>query len=299
VTDPDRMRFGSDLFYYRPPEEMIETFSYIPEAVKNTLIIADKTDLLIKKDQFLLPNYTVPEGFTPDTYLEKLCREGLKKRYSEVKKEHVDRLEHELNIIKKMGFDSYFLIVWDFIKYAKDNGIPVGPGRGSGAGSIVAYTLGITDICPLRYDLLFERFLNPDRRTMPDLDIDFADFGRDKVIEYVRNKYGHNNCAQIITYGSMKAKMVVKDVARAMGFSPSEGQKIANAIPNGLSIGAAKTNSEELQKIIKSDEKIAELIKISAKLEGIKRHTGVHAAGMVIAPEDIRRYSPLAKDQKT
>lgn len=298
VTDPDRMRFGSDLFYYRPPEEMIETFSYIPEAVKNTLIIADKTELLIKKDQFLLPNYTVPEGFTPDTYLEKLCREGLKKRYSEVKKEHLDRLEHELNVIKKMGFDSYFLIVWDFIKYAKDNGIPVGPGRGSGAGSIVAYTLGITDICPLRYDLLFERFLNPDRRTMPDLDIDFADFGRDKVIEYVRNKYGHNNCAQIITYGSMKAKMVVKDVARAMGFSPSEGQKIANAIPNGSSIGAAKTNSEELQKIIKSDEKIAELIKISAKLEGIKRHTGVHAAGMVIAPEDIRRYSPLAKGSK-
>ncbi|MDD5020869.1 MAG: DNA polymerase III subunit alpha [Endomicrobiaceae bacterium] len=298
VNDPDRMRFGSNLFYYRPPQEMIETFSYVPEAIKNTLVISDIIDLNIKTDQLLLPNYTVPEGFTPDTYLEKLCREGLVKRYGTVKKEHLERLEHELKIIKKMGFDSYFLIVWDFIKYAKDNNIPVGPGRGSGAGAIVAYVLGITDICPLRYNLLFERFLNPDRRSMPDLDIDFADFGRDRVIEYVRNKYGHNNCAQIITYGSMKSKMVVKDVARAMGFSPTEGQKIANAIPNGVSIGDAKINSEELQKIIKGDEKIAELIKIAGKLEGIKRHTGVHAAGMVIAPEDIRRFSPLAKGSK-
>lgn len=298
VNDPDRMRFGSNLFYYRPPQEMIETFSYIPEAVKNTLVISEKIDLNIKTDQLLLPHYNVPEGFTPDTYLEKLCREGLVKRYGTVKKEHLERLDHELKIIKKMGFDSYFLIVWDFIKYAKDNDIPVGPGRGSGAGAIVAYALGITDICPLRYNLLFERFLNPDRRSMPDLDIDFADFGRDKVIEYVRNKYGHNNCAQIITYGSMKSKMVVKDVARAMGFSPTEGQKIANAIPNGLSIGDAKLKSEELQKIIKADEKIAELIKIAGKLEGIKRHTGVHAAGMVVAPEDIRSYSPLAKGSK-
>ncbi len=298
VNDPDRMRFGSDLFYYRSPQEMAEAFSYVPEAVKNTLIISDKIDLNIKTDQLLLPHYNVPEGFTPDTYLEKLCREGLVRRYGTVKKEHNERLEHELKIIKKMGFDSYFLIVWDFIKYAKDNSIPVGPGRGSGAGSIVAYTLGITDICPLRYNLLFERFLNPDRRSMPDLDIDFADFGRDRVIEYVRNKYGHNNCAQIITYGSMKSKLVVKDVARALGFSPTEGQKIANAIPNGSSIGDAKINSEELQKLIKSDDKIAELIKIAGKLEGIKRHTGVHAAGMVVAPEDIRKYSPLAKGAK-
>jgi len=298
VNDPDRMRFGSDLFYYRSPEEMIQTFSYVPEAIKNTLVITEKINLKITSDQLLLPNYTVPEGFTPETYLEKLCQEGLVRRYGNIKKEQNDRLNHELGIINKMGFASYFLIVWDFIKYSKDHGIPVGPGRGSGAGSIVAYTLGITDICPLRYDLLFERFLNPERISMPDLDIDFADFGRDKVIEYVRDKYGHNNCAQIITFGSMQSKMVVKDVARALGFSATEGQKIANFIPFGASIPDAMMESEELQKAIKSDEKVAELIKIAGKLEGIKRHTGVHAAGMVVANEDIRNYSPLSKGAK-
>ncbi len=298
VNDPDRMRFGSDLFYYRSPEEMIQTFSYVPEAIKNTLVITEKINLKITSDQLLLPNYTVPEGFTPETYLEKLCQEGLVRRYGNIKKEQKDRLNHELGIINKMGFASYFLIVWDFIKYSKDHGIPVGPGRGSGAGSIVAYTLGITDICPLRYDLLFERFLNPERISMPDLDIDFADFGRDKVIEYVRDKYGHNNCAQIITFGSMQSKMVVKDVARALGFSATEGQKIANFIPFGSSIPDAMMESEELQKAIKSDEKVAELIKIAGKLEGIKRHTGVHAAGMVVANEDIRNYSPLSKGAK-
>ncbi|MGE4384354.1 MAG: DNA polymerase III subunit alpha [Endomicrobiaceae bacterium] len=298
VNDPGRMRFGSDLFYYRSPEEMIQTFSYVPEAIKNTLVITEKINLKITSDQLLLPNYTVPEGFTPETYLEKLCKEGLIRRYGNVKKEQTDRLNHELGIINKMGFASYFLIVWDFIKYSKDHGIPVGPGRGSGAGSIVAYTLGITDICPLRYDLLFERFLNPERISMPDLDIDFADFGRDKVIEYVRDKYGHNNCAQIITFGSMQSKMVVKDVARALGFSAAEGQKIANFIPFGSSIPDAMMESEELQKVIKSDEKVAELIKIAGKLEGIKRHTGVHAAGMVVANEDIRNYSPLSKGAK-
>lgn len=298
VNDPDRMRFGSDLFYYRSPEEMIKTFDYIPEAVKNTLVIAEKVNLEIKTDKMLLPKYTVPETFTAETYLEKLCSEGLVKRYGNVKKEHQDRLNHELGIINKMGFASYFLIVWDFIKYSKDNGIPVGPGRGSGAGSIVAYTLGITDICPLRYDLLFERFLNPERISMPDLDIDFADFGRDKVIEYVRNKYGNNNCAQIITYGSMQSKMVVKDVARALGFSPSEGQRLANFIPFGSSIPDAITQSQELQKSIKEDANVAELVKIAGRLEGIKRHTGVHAAGMVVADEDIRNYSPLSKGAK-
>lgn len=298
VNDPDRMRFGSDLFYYRSPEEMIKTFDYVPEAIKNTLVIAEKINLEIKTDQLLLPKYKVPEGFTAENYLETLCREGLIKRYGNVKKEHTDRLNHELGIINKMGFASYFLIVWDFIKYSKDHGIPVGPGRGSGAGAIVAYTLGITDICPLRYDLLFERFLNPERISMPDLDIDFADFGRDKVIEYVRDKYGHNNCAQIITYGSMQSKMVVKDVARALGFSATEGQKIANFIPFGSSVPDAITESQELQKAIKADPNVAELIKIASKLEGIKRHTGVHAAGMVVADEDIRNYSPLSKGAK-
>ncbi len=299
VNDPNRMKMGSDLFYYRSPEDMIKTFSYVPEAIKNTLVIADMVDVKIRKGNGdLLPNFEVPEGFTSQTYLEHLCREGLKRRYPVIEKKHTDRLEYELSVIKKMGFASYFLIVWDFIKYSKDHGIPVGPGRGSGAGSIVTYTLGITDICPLKYDLLFERFLNPERVSMPDLDIDFADFGREQVIDYVRNKYGQNNCAQIITFGAMEAKMVVKDVGRVMEFTPAETQKIANAIPAGSSIPDAMVSSKELQEIIKKDPRVAELIKISSKLEGTKRHTGVHAAGLIVAPEDVRHFSPLAIGKK-
>ena len=299
VNDPNRMKMGSDLFYYRSPEEMIKTFSYVPEAIKNTLVIADMVDVKIRKGNGdLLPNFEVPEGYTSQTYLEHLCREGLKRRYPVIEKKHTDRLEYELSVIKKMGFASYFLIVWDFIKYSKDHGIPVGPGRGSGAGSIVTYTLGITDICPLKYDLLFERFLNPERISMPDLDIDFADFGREQVIDYVRNKYGQNNCAQIITFGAMEAKMVVKDVGRVLGFTPAETQKIANAIPAKSSIPDAMVSSKELQEIIKKDNRVAELIKISSKLEGTKRHTGVHAAGLIVAPEDVRHFSPLAIGKK-
>ena len=299
VNDANRMRMGSNLFYYRSPEEMIQTFSYVPDAIKNTLVIAEQVNVKIKKGNGdLLPNFEVPKGFTSQTYLEHLCREGLKRRYPVIEKKHTDRLEYELSVIKKMGFASYFLIVWDFIKYSKDHGIPVGPGRGSGAGSIVTYTLGITDICPLKYDLLFERFLNPDRVSMPDLDIDFADFGREQVIDYVRNKYGQNNCAQIITFGAMEAKMVVKDVGRVMGFTPADTQKIANAIPARFSISQAITESKELQEIIKKDTKVVDLLKISAKLEGTKRHTGVHAAGLIVAPEDIRNFSPLAIGKK-
>ena len=299
VNDPNRMRMGSNLFYYRSPEDMIKTFSYVPESIKNTLVIADMVDVKIRKGNGdLLPNFEVPEGYTAQTYLEHLCREGLKRRYPVIEKKHTDRLEYELSVIKKMGFASYFLIVWDFIKYSKDHGIPVGPGRGSGAGSIVTYTLGITDICPLKYDLLFERFLNPERVSMPDLDIDFADFGREQVIDYVRNKYGKDNCAQIITFGAMEAKMVIKDVGRVMGFLPVDTQKIANAIPANYSIQQALTESKELQEIIKKDNRVAELIKISSKLEGTKRHTGVHAAGLIIAPEDVRYFSPLAIGKK-
>lgn len=299
VNDPSRMRMGSDLFYYRSPEDMIKTFSYAPEAIKNTLVIAEQVDVKIKKSNGdLLPNFEVPQGFTSQTYLEHLCRQGLKRRYAVIEKKHTDRLEYELSVINKMGFASYFLIVWDFIKYSKDNGIPVGPGRGSGAGSIVTYTLGITDICPLKHDLLFERFLNPERISMPDLDIDFADFGRKQVIEYVRNKYGQNNCAQIITFGAMEAKMVVKDVGRVFEFTPAETQKIADAIPVKSSIPDALVNSKDLQEIIKKEPKVAELIKISSKLEGTKRHTGVHAAGLIVAPEDVRNFSPLAVGSK-
>ncbi|MCL2335691.1 MAG: DNA polymerase III subunit alpha [Endomicrobia bacterium] len=299
LTDAKRMRFDSDLFFYRSPQEMAKTFSYIPEALKNTLEIAEKTNLEIKSDQLLLPQFPIPAGFKSDSeYLEKLCRDGLARRYGTVKPEHEERLKHELGVINKMGFASYFLIVSDFIKYAKDNGIPVGPGRGSGAGAMVAYTLGITDICPLKYGLLFERFLNPDRRSMPDLDIDFADFGRDRVIEYVRKKYGEEKCAQIITFGSMQARLVIKDVARVMGFTPTESNNIAKLIPFNSSISEALQSSQDLVRLMKSDDRVAKLIAASQRLEGLKRHTGVHAAGMVIANEEITKYSPLSKGSK-
>ncbi len=299
MDDPSRLRFSSDLFYYRPPEEMIRAFDYLPEATKNTLAIAEKINLDVNFDQLLLPHYPVPEGETADTYLEKLCREGLKRRYGNgITEVHEKRLAHELSIINRMGFPAYFLIVWDFIHYSKQNNIPVGPGRGSGAGSLVAYTLGITDICPLHYGLLFERFLNPERRSMPDLDIDFADTGRERVIEYVRDKYGHSNCAQIITFGSMQARLVVRDVARAMGMPPSEGDRIAKLIPMGSNIHGAMEENPDLEHLAKSDPNIGKLLATSMKLEGLKRHTGVHAAGMVIAKEEITKYSPLAKGSR-
>ncbi|MDR2860708.1 MAG: DNA polymerase III subunit alpha [Elusimicrobiota bacterium] len=296
LSEENRMHY-SEFCYYRSAQEMTDLFSYIPEAVKNTLAIAEKINIEIKSDQILLPAFPIPQGFISDSqYLEKLCTEGLSKRYTTITKDHTDRLKHELSVINKMGFASYFLIVEDFIRYAKNNNIPVGPGRGSGAGSMVAYTLGITDICPLKYGLLFERFLNPDRRSMPDLDIDFAD--RDTVIEYVIKKYGSEKCAQIITFGSMQARQAIKDVARTMDFTPTESNDLAKLIPFGSSIDEALAENNDLTKKIASDEKIAKLINFSKKLEGLKRHTGVHAAGMVIANEDILNYSPLQKGSK-
>ncbi|GHT41249.1 DNA-directed DNA polymerase [Endomicrobiia bacterium] len=299
LNDAKRLRFGSDLFYYRSPEDMIKTFSYAPEAIKNTLVIAEKTNVEINTDKLLLPQFQVPKEYKSDSqYLETLCRQGLLRRYNPIQPEHEERLRHELSIINRMGFASYFLIVSDFIKYAKDHEIPVGPGRGSGAGSMVAYSLGVTDICPLKYDLLFERFLNPDRRSMPDLDIDFADSDRDKVIKYVRQKYGEEKCAQIITFGSMQSRLVIKDVARVMGFTPTESNNIAKLVPQNASIAKALEISADLSKLVKTDERISKLIVASQKLEGLKRHTGVHAAGLVIANEEITNYSPLAKGSK-
>ncbi|GHT49446.1 DNA-directed DNA polymerase [Endomicrobiia bacterium] len=299
LDDAKRLRFGSDLFYYRSPEDMIKTFSYAPEAIKNTLVIAEKINVEINTDKLLLPQFQVPKEYKSDSqYLETLCRQGLLRRYGAIKSEHEERLRHELSIINRMGFASYFLIVSDFIKYAKDHEIPVGPGRGSGAGSMVAYSLGVTDICPLKYDLLFERFLNPDRLSMPDLDIDFADSGRDEVIKYVRQKYGEEKCAQIITFGSMQSRLVIKDVARVMGFTPTESNNIAKLVPQNASIAEALEISADLSKLVKTDERISKLIVTSQKLEGLKRHTGVHAAGLVIANEEITNYSPLAKGSK-
>jgi DNA polymerase-3 subunit alpha len=299
LNDEKRMRFKSDLFYYRSPEEMIKTFSYIPESIKNTLEITEKINLNINSDKLLLPQFIIPDQYKTDSeYLCYLCNKGLINRYGDKYINYEKRLNNELKIINNIGFSSYFLIVYDLIKYAKTNNIPVGPGRGSGAGSIVAYTLGITDICPLKYDLLFERFLNPNRNSMPDLDIDFADSGRDKVIQYAQKKYGKEKCAQIITFGSMQSKLVIRDVARVMGFTQKESNNITKLIPQNITINETLKVSTDLKKIINTNSKIKKLIEISQKLEGIKRHTGIHAAGIVIANEKITNYSPMSKGSK-
>ncbi|PKN01298.1 MAG: DNA polymerase III subunit alpha [Elusimicrobia bacterium HGW-Elusimicrobia-1] len=301
LDDPKRLKFSTDEFYYRPPEEMIRIFADLPEAISNTVKISDMCAVELNRGQFLLPAYNdIPEGLTPSTYLEQLCLEGLKKRYPKPTEEHHARLKKELGVIEKMNFAEYFLIVRDFVEYARANGVPVGYGRGSGAGSIVAYVLNITNICPLKYGLLFERFLNPDRRTMPDLDIDFADIGRDKVIDYVRKKYGADRVAQIITYSAMQSRSAIKDVARVMGFAATDANKLASLVPQqpGTSIQESLRTVADLKKIYSSDDKVRKCLDAAMKIEGLKRHTGVHAAGIVIAKDDITNYVPMAVSKR-
>ncbi|MDR0915360.1 MAG: DNA polymerase III subunit alpha [Endomicrobium sp.] len=300
LNDTTRFSLGSNLFYYRSAEEMYQTFSYIPEALQNTLKIAEQINIMIPDNKFLIPHFTTPLSYASNLdYLTTLCNKGLQKKYNtSLNLQHKERLQYELNVIHQMGFTSYFLIVADFIKYAKKNNIPVGPGRGSGAGSIVAYSLDITNICPLKYNLLFERFLNPDRHSMPDLDIDFGDIGREQVIQYVRKKYGEDKCAQIITFGSMQAKLVIRDVARVMGFSNADYNNISCLIPHNTSINEALKTSKELLILMNSNKKINKLLSLSKRLEGIKRHIGMHAAGMVISDQPITNYSPLSRSSK-
>ncbi len=299
INDEKRLKYGSSEFYYKPPEDMTKTFAELPQSIKSTMDISSKCELKIDFDQLLLPRYEVPAGESPESYLKKLCLEGLKKR-NILTDTYKARLEVELGIINKMGFAPYFLIVWDFIHFARQNDIPVGPGRGSGAGSLVAYSLSITAIDPIKNGLLFERFLNPDRRSMPDLDIDFSDTGRDKVIQYVRQKYGESCVAQIITFGSMLARGVIRDVGRVLDMPLPEVDKIANLVPRelGITIKDAMDNVPEFKQLYKSDPKVKELIDLAQRLEGLKRHTGVHAAGTVIAAGDITAYVPLQRNNK-
>lgn len=296
LSDPKHLKFATDEFYYKSPDEMQNAFKEIPDAIKNTLAISEKCNLMMDFSKLYLPDYKVPDGFTLDSYLRKLCSEGLKKIYDKPTDEIKNRLEHELKIISEAGYSGYFLIVWDFIKFAKSNRIPVGPGRGSGAGSIVSYLLGITEVDPLKYGLLFERFLNPSRLTMPDLDIDFADDGRDRVIDYVRNKYGSDRVSHIITFNSMLAKGVIRDVGRVLSIPLDVVNKLAALIPKQLGITLSQSLSvvPELRVLGEKDEKIKKLIDVSLKLEGLKRQPGVHAAGIVIAKDEITNYVPLA-----
>jgi DNA polymerase-3 subunit alpha len=300
MKDADRWRFSSQQFYFKSPAEMATLFGELPESLKNTVAVAERCNLELKFGRILLPKYSVPEGFTLDSYLRKLAEEGLRKRYEHPTPEMVQRLNRELEVVQKMGFAGYFLVVWDFISYAKSRGIPVGPGRGSAAGSLVAYSLGITNIDPLRYGLLFERFLNPERISMPDMDIDFCFERRGEVIEYVTKKYGEENVSQIITFGTLGAKAVIRDVARAMGMTYAEGDKIAKMVPNTLNITLeeALKDSAPLREAAEKRPEVAELMDVAKVLEGLTRHASTHAAGVVISNEPLVEHVPLHKGAK-
>lgn len=295
IDDPDRMRFETEEFYIKSPEEMADLFEYIPSAVENTAKIAKRCNVDFDFNTRHLPSYDVPNGMDAFEYLTKLCSEGLEKRYTPVSEELRKRLDYELNVIKNMGFVDYFLIVWDFIHFAKNNGVTVGPGRGSAAGSLVSYTLGITTVDPIKYGLIFERFLNPERVSMPDIDIDFAPEGRQKVIDYVVEKYGEGQVAQIITFGTMKAKLAIRDVGRALNIPYAEVDRVAKLVPFDLKMTIQKAIdiSSELHALYENEPKIKELLDTSMALEGLPRHASTHAAGVVITSEPIVNYVPL------
>ncbi len=298
LGDPNRMKFGSDQFYFKTAEEMAATFAWAPEALSNTLAIAEQCHLKMDFDQYHLPVFVPPEGLTNDDYLVQLCRDGLLRRYGgKTSPELESRLAHELKTIEDMGFVGYFLIVWDFIRYAKSIGVPVGPGRGSAAGSLVSYLLGITDLDPIRYGLLFERFMNPGRKSMPDIDIDFCYERRNEVIDYVTQKYGTSNVAQIITFGSMQAKAAVRDVGRAMGMAYIEVDRIAKLIPNevGITIDHALKVEPQLRELCEADRTAKQLLDTAQILEGLNRHASIHAAGVVISDKPLTEYVPLFK----
>ena len=297
MSDPDRMRFETEELYIKSPEEMIDYFKAFPEAIENTVKIAEKCNVEFEFGHTILPNYDVPPEFsTHYDFLKKLCDDGIKQRYGEnPSQEIIDRAEYEIGIIKKMGYVDYYLIVWDFIHYAKEHGIPVGPGRGSGAGSILAYAIGITDIDPMKYNLLFERFLNPERISMPDFDVDFSDEQRQEVIDYVSKKYGHDHVSQIITFGTLAAKNAIRNVGRALDVSLQETDKIAKMIPNEIHITIAKAIEEnrELRELYETDQKVKELLDVSMALEGMPKNTSTHACGVVITKDPVDTYVPL------
>ena len=320
IEDKSRMRYPSDQFYLKSPEEMYEIFSYIPEALENTVKIAEKCNFNYRFHESKLPKFPLPEGVDAFEYLREVCYKGLIERYSvfanlegfddiEIKKlcdeneeaKHLcERLDYELRIIKQMGYVDYFLIVWDFIRFANENGIPTGPGRGSAAGAIVAYTLGITKIDPIKYNLIFERFLNPERVSMPDIDSDFCYEGRQRVIDYVVEKYGKDNVSQIITFGTMAPRACIRDVGRAMNYSYSEVDKISKMIPAVLNITIDKAldMNPELKELYDTDTRVKELIDVAKDLEGLPRHSSTHAAGVVIASHPLVEYVPLQKNDE-
>jgi DNA polymerase-3 subunit alpha len=308
-NDPKRLRYDAKQFFLKTAEEMAEVFKDHRDALANTMRIAERCNVRLADGENYLPNFEVPPGFTVDTYFEHVARAGFAERLPRLRQlqaagilrhtvdEYETRLAYEIEMIKKMKYPGYFLIVWDFIRYAREQGIPVGPGRGSAAGSLVAYCMRITDVDPIDFDLIFERFLNPERVSLPDIDIDFCERRRGEVIEYVTRKYGRENVAQIITFGTMKAKAVVKDVGRALEMPFADVDKVAKQIPAALdmTLDKALEESEPLRQMEQSDPKVKELLTIARRLEGMTRHASVHAAGVVIAPRAITEYAPLYK----
>lgn len=295
IEDKNRMRFESDELYFRSPEEMEQLFSDYPEAVKNTLEVAERCNLNLQLDEIKvqLPHYDVPRGFSSsDEYFEKLARKGLEAKYTHIDETIEKRFNYELDIIKKKGLSGYFLIIADLVNFARENDIPVGPGRGSAVGSLVLYSLGVTEIDPLKYGLVFERFLNPERVAMPDVDIDFSDTKREEIISYIKKRYGEENVSQIITFGTMAARAAIRDVGRVLKIALPEVDRIAKAIPFGVSLKEAYETSE-FKNIINEKEEYKKLISLAMRLEGITRHASVHAAGIVVAPQNITEFVPL------
>lgn len=301
LEDENRMHYEPEQFYLRSPEEMYERFAYAPEALKNTVKIAEECNFDYKFHESKLPNFPLPEGTDHYEYMKELCYKGLKERYANINEQLKERLEYELRVIKQMGYVDYFLIVWDFFRFSNEKEIITGPGRGSAAGSLVAYTLGITKIDPIKYSLIFERFLNPDRVSMPDIDSDFCYERRGEVIDYVVDKYGKDNVSQIVTFGTMAARACIRDVGRAMNYSYAEVDRIAKMIPTvlGITIDKALEMNQELRLVYEDDDRIQELIDVARNLEGLPRHTSTHAAGVVIASQPLVNYVPLLKNEES
>ena len=301
LDDPGRMRFPNDEFYVKSPEEMAQLFPEYPEAMANTARIAERCNVEFTFGEHILPRFPLPEGQTDEAYLRELCEAKVTDRYDPVTEEVRGRLDYELGVIHQMGFDSYFLIVWDFIRFAREQGIAVGPGRGSAAGSIVAYVLGITDIDPLKYALLFERFLNPERVTMPDIDVDFCYIRRKEVIEYVKRRYGDDHVAQIVTFGTMAARGAVRDVGRVLGMTFAETNRVVNLIPTelGITLNKALAGSEDFKRLYEADSGVRRLVDFARDIEGLPRQSSTHAAGVVIAREPLTRYMPVQMSEGT
>ncbi|MBQ4300163.1 MAG: DNA polymerase III subunit alpha, partial [Lachnospiraceae bacterium] len=297
LSDEDRMRYEGGQYYVKSEEEMQKLFAATPEALENTQAIADRCNVEIEFGVTKLPHFDVPEGYDSWSYLNKLCFDGLDVRYGDRAEELKPRLEYELNTIRQMGYVDYFLIVWDFINYARTQGIPVGPGRGSAAGSIVSYTIGITNIDPIKYNLIFERFLNPERVSMPDIDIDFCFNRRSEVIDYVVEKYGADCVTQIVTFGTLKARGVIRDVGRVLDLPYNYVDSIAKSVPTdlGITLEKALVMSPDLKKMYNEDPVVKNLIDMAMRLEGLPRHTGIHAAGVVISEKPMDEYVPLSR----